>query len=94
MKKKSREKNMFVRPLADRMRPRSFDDIAGQSHLFSENGSLRRMISGGHITNMIFYGPPGTGKTTAANIIAAQADMTMYKLNATTASLSDVKDVI
>ncbi|MBP5208972.1 MAG: replication-associated recombination protein A [Clostridia bacterium] len=85
---------MFVRPLADRLRPESFDDIAGQSHLFSENGSLRRMINGGHITNMIFYGPPGTGKTTAANIIAKQADMTMFRLNATTASLSDVKDVI
>ncbi|MBR6920723.1 MAG: replication-associated recombination protein A [Clostridia bacterium] len=85
---------MFVRPLADRMRPQTFDDIAGQPHLFSENGSLRRMINGGHITNMIFYGPPGTGKTTAANIIAKQADMTMFKLNATTASLSDVKDVI
>ena len=85
---------MFVRPLADRLRPESFDDIAGQPHLFSANGSLRRMLDGGHITNMIFYGPPGTGKTTAANIIAKQADMTMYKLNATTASLSDVKDVI
>lgn len=61
---------MFVRPLADRLRPQSFEEIAGQSHLFSKNGSLYKMISGGHITNMIFYGPPGTGKTTAANIIA------------------------
>ena len=84
---------MFLRPLADRMRPQSFDEIAGQAHLFSKNGSLYKMINGGHITNMIFYGPPGTGKTTAADIIAKNSDMTLYRLNATTASLSDIKDI-
>ena len=80
-------------PLADRVRPKSFDDIAGQSHLFGKNGILRRMMSRGVIPSMIFYGPPGCGKTTAASIIAGQSGKTMYRLNATTASLSDIKDI-
>ncbi len=80
--------------LADLLRPTSFDDIVGQGHLFGERGILRRMLSGGRITNMIFYGPPGTGKTTAAGIIAKMSGMTFYKLNATSASLSDVKAII
>lgn len=82
------------RPLADRMRPTSLDMIVGQEHLFGKNGTLRRLIEGGRIGNMIFYGPPGTGKTTAANIIAEMSGLTLRRLNATTASLSDVKNVI
>ncbi|MBO5440328.1 MAG: replication-associated recombination protein A [Clostridia bacterium] len=85
---------MVNRPIADKMRPEFFDDIAGQKHLISEKGVIRRMVSSGRITNMIFYGPPGTGKTTVANIIAKNSDMELYRLNATTASLSDVKEVI
>jgi len=80
--------------LADLLRPEDFDGIVGQDHLFGERGVVRRMLAGGRITNMIFYGPPGTGKTTAASIIAKQSGMTFRKLNATSASLSDVKDVI
>lgn len=79
--------------IADEIRPTDFSDIVGQEHLFGERGVLRRMTEAGRITNMIFYGPPGTGKTTAANIIAAKSGMTLYKLNATTASLQDVKDI-
>ncbi len=82
------------RPLADKARPTSFDDMVGQEHLVSENGVLRRMVESGHISNMIFFGPPGTGKTTAANIIAERSGMTLRRLNATTASLADVKAVI
>lgn len=85
---------MTNRPLADKLRPLTFDDIAGQKHLISEKGVIRRMVNSGRITNMIFYGPPGTGKTTVANIIAKNSDMELYRLNATTASLSDVKEVI
>ena len=80
--------------LADLLRPQTIDDIAGQSHLFGERGVIRRMMQSGRITNMIFFGPPGTGKTTAASIIAKQSGMDFYKLNATSASLSDVKDVL
>ncbi len=81
-------------PLAQRMRPEKIDDIVGQKHLFGEKGTVRRMLSRGYVTNMIFYGPPGTGKTTAANIIAKETDMTIRRLNATTASLSDIREVI
>ena len=86
--------NNKLSPLAQRMRPETIDDIVGQKHLFGRNGAVRRMLERGYVTNMIFYGPPGTGKTTAANIIAKEADMQIYRLNATTASLSDVKEVI
>lgn len=80
--------------LADLLRPKSIDDIVGQTHLFGEKGVIRRMLEGGRITNMIFFGPPGTGKTTAASIIAEMSGMAFYKLNATSASTSDVKEVL
>lgn len=85
---------MSNRPLADRARPICFDEIVGQRHLFGENGAIRRMVKQDYLTNMIFYGPPGTGKTTAANIIAASTHMHLHKLNATSASIADIKLVI
>lgn len=85
---------MAQKPLADRMRPTCFDEIAGQGHLVGKGGILRRLTENNRIPNMIFFGPPGTGKTTVANIIAEMSGMQLYKLNATTASLSDVKEVI
>ena len=80
-------------PAADRLRPDSFDSVAGQKHLVGERGVLRRLCEKGHITSMIFFGPPGTGKTTCASIIAERSGMEMRRLNATTASLSDVKAI-
>ncbi len=80
--------------LADLLRPQTIDDIVGQSHLFGDRGVVRRMLEGGRITNMIFFGPPGTGKTTAASIIAKYSNMEFYKLNATSASTADVKEVL
>ena len=85
---------MRNRQLADLLRPRTFDDIVGQDHLFGEKGVVRRMVGNGRITNMIFFGPPGTGKTTASHVIAAESGMSFYKLNATTASLSDVREIL
>jgi len=85
---------MISTPLADRLRPVDFDTVCGQSHLFGNNGILKKVLQRGHITNMIFFGPPGTGKTTCANIIAKKSGMTLHKLNATSASLSDIKEVI
>lgn len=80
-------------PLADRIRPQTFDDIVGQEHLFGENGALRLMAQRQYLPNLIFFGPPGTGKTTAANILSRQTGMHLCRLNATTASLSDIRDV-
>ena len=81
-------------PLADRLRPTCFDEVAGQRHLVGENGILRRLTEKGRIPNMVFFGPPGTGKTTVANIIAKESNMQLFKLNATTASIADIKEVI
>lgn len=82
------------RPLADRIRPKTLDDVVGQTHILGENGLLRRVITGGHIPNMIFYGPSGVGKTTVASIIAGATSRKLYKLNATTASISDIRQII
>ena len=80
-------------PLADRARPLGFDDMVGQEHLCGPKGILRRIAESGRLPSMIFHGPPGCGKTTAAGILAEMSGMTMYRLNATTASLADIKDV-
>ena len=82
------------RPLADEIRPKTLDEVVGQKHLIGPSGVLRRLIEGGTSANMVFYGPSGTGKTTIANIIAEKPQKTLYRLNATTASLQDVKDII
>lgn len=85
---------MAYRPLADEIRPASLDDVVGQKHILGADGLLRRIIESGSIPNLVFYGPSGTGKTTVANIIAARTNRTLRRINATTGSLSDVKDVI
>ncbi len=85
---------MAIKPLADRLRPQSFDEVVGQKHLIGSAGILRRLTENDRIPNMIFFGPPGTGKTTVANIISKSSGMQLYKFNATTASLSDIKEVI
>ncbi|MBR1841763.1 MAG: replication-associated recombination protein A [Oscillospiraceae bacterium] len=84
----------MYRPLADEIRPQTLDEVYGQQHILGENGLLRRIISSGSIPNMIFYGPSGSGKTTVANIIARETKRELRKLNATTASLSDIRDII
>lgn len=81
-------------PLADRVRPSSIDEVAGQKHLLGEGKVLRRIIESGDIPNLIFYGPSGVGKTTVAKIIAARCGKKLCYLNATTASTSDIKDII
>ena len=82
------------RPLADEIRPKTLDEVVGQKHLLAPGAVLRRLIESGAEANMVFYGPSGTGKTTIANIIAQRTNKTLYRLNATTASLQDVKDII
>ena len=84
---------MNMKPLADRLRPASIDDVVGQQHLLGKGKLLRRIIENNEIPNMIFYGPSGVGKTTVANIIAARTGKTLHRLNATTASVSDIKNI-
>ena len=85
---------MTYRPLADRLRPTSLEQVYGQAHLLGNSGLLTRIAQSGQIPNMIFYGPSGTGKSTIASIIAATTNRTLRKLNATTASISDIKEII
>lgn len=80
-------------PLADRLRPQSLDDIVGQKHLLGKNKPLRKIIESGTIPNLIFYGPSGVGKTTLANYIAKITNREFKKLNGTTASTADIKEV-
>ncbi len=84
----------MYQPLADLLRPQTLDEVYGQEHILGQGAILRRLIDSGSIPNMIFYGPSGTGKTTVANIIAKQTNRTLYKLNATTASTADIKDIV
>ena len=85
---------MSYRPLADEIRPQTLDEVVGQSHILGKDGLLRRIIEGGDVPNLVFYGPSGTGKTTVANIIAQRTHRPLHRLNATTASISDIKDII
>ena len=84
----------MYRPLADDIRPTTLDDVVGQKHILGPNGMLRRIVASGEIPNMVFYGPSGTGKTTVASIIAASTNRTLRRLNATTASISDIRNII
>lgn len=81
-------------PLADRIRPQTLDDIVGQKNLLGPNKPLRKIIESGEIPNLIFYGPSGVGKTTLATYIAKRTNRTLKKLNGTTASTSDIKEVV
>ena len=84
----------MYQPLADLLRPTTLDEVYGQEHILGKGAVLRRLIESGNVPNMVFYGPSGTGKTTVANIIAQQTNRTLFKLNATTASTADIKQIV
>lgn len=84
----------MYQPLADRLRPQCLEEVYGQEHILGPNAVLRRLIDSGKIPNLIFYGPSGTGKTTVANIIAEKTKRQLFKLNATTASTADIKNIV
>ena len=81
-------------PLADRLRPESLDDIVGQRELLAPGRPLRKIIESGNIPNLIFYGPSGVGKTTLASYIARITNRSFKKLNGTTASTADIKEIV
>ncbi len=83
-----------LKPLAEKMRPKTLNDFVGQQHILGEGKLLRRLIQAKKVPSVIFYGPPGTGKTTLANIIAESAGARFVKLNAVSSGVSDVKVVI
>lgn len=89
-----REGDDVMAPLADYVRPKTLADVIGQEHLLSEGSLFRKLTDSGRIPNMVFYGPSGTGKTTVARIIAEKSGMTLRRINATNASLSDIKEVL
>ncbi len=82
------------KPLADKIRPQTLEEVFGQKHILGNGKILNRVLESGRITNMIFYGPPGVGKTTVANIIANMTNKKFYKLNATNAGVKDIKNII
>lgn len=84
----------MYQPLADELRPQTLNEVYGQEEILGDGKILRRMIESGKVPNLIFYGPSGTGKTTVANIIANATQRTLYKLNATTASTSDIREIV
>ncbi len=86
--------NGNVSPLADRIRPKTMDEMVGQQHLLAPGKALRTIVESGNIPNLIFYGPSGVGKTTLARIIAERTDMRLHKLNGTTASTADIRAVL
>lgn len=81
-------------PLAEHIRPSGLDEVVGQRHLLDKGKPLRRIIESGRIPNMIFYGPSGVGKTTVARIIADKTHMRLHKLNGTSTSTADIKDIV
>ena len=81
-------------PLAERLRPRMLDEVAGQGHLIGEGKVLRGMIANDKVPSMIFWGPPGVGKTTLANVIALTTNARFVTFSAVTSGIKDIKDVM
>ncbi len=81
-------------PLAARMRPRTLDDVVGQSHLVGPTGPLRRLIESDRLSSIIVWGPPGTGKTTLAELVASTTQRSFERLSAVTAGVKDIREVI
>ena len=79
------------RPLADRLRPRSLEEVAGQDHLIGPEGALSRMLARGSLASLILWGPPGVGKTTIARLLAARAGLVFVSLSAVFSGVADLK---
>ena len=80
-----------ARPLADRLRPRSLNEVVGQGHLLGPDGTLNRMLERGSLASLILWGPPGCGKTTIARLLAARSDLHFVQLSAVFSGVADLK---
>lgn len=91
--KNNSKQNFANRPLADSLRPQSLADVMGQGHILGENGSLTRILKGGHIPSLIFWGPPGCGKTTIARLLAHEADCYFDTVSAVTSGAAELRKI-
>jgi len=99
MDSRAKEPSLFkppegAAPLAERMRPKTFDDFVGQDHLLGPDGVIRKMLSGKHIRSMIYWGPPGTGKTTLARLLATKIDAEFIQINAISSGVKELREII
>ena len=81
-------------PLAARMRPRTLDEVVGQTHILGKGRALRALIESGDISSVVLWGPAGTGKTTLANVIAGATDAHFEPMSAVTSGVADVRKAI
>ncbi|MEO0092825.1 MAG: AAA family ATPase, partial [candidate division WOR-3 bacterium] len=88
------DKNQFSKPLADRMRPKSLDEILGQEHLLAKGKPLRTLLEKGELYSMIFWGPPGSGKTTLALLCAQSSNAHFVAFSAVTSGVAEIRNVI
>jgi len=99
MDSRAKEPSLFkppkdAAPLAERMRPKTFDDFVGQDHLLGPDGVIRKMLGSKHIRSMIYWGPPGTGKTTLARLLATKIEAEFIQINAISSGVKELREII
>ncbi|HVP57550.1 MAG TPA: replication-associated recombination protein A [bacterium] len=91
---KPKDGRIEQRPLADRMRPRSFDEFVGQEHIVGKDSVLRKAIDQGELQSLIFWGPPGTGKTTLARLVSQATGSPFIAFSAVTSGVKEIREVV